>query len=61
MGMLPSGQPPTPTKAPKPTDPSKAMMNALAYAQTERRLRQGSGAAGSFKVQPGQGRSLLGM
>ena len=37
-----------PIKPPAPPDVAKAQLNALAYADTERKLRRSTGRAGSF-------------
>lgn len=56
---------PKPTKPPPPPDETKAQLKALAFAETERRLRQGSGRRSTFLTGGGGnapgGKPLLGM
>lgn len=64
MGAPP--RPPRPLKPPQAPDVTKAQINALAYAETERRLRRTSGRAGSFLTSRSvggdtQSKPLLGM
>jgi len=54
-------KPPKPKKPPAPADTMKAELQALAYADIERRIRRTSGRSGSFMRPPSTGgRSLLG-
>lgn len=54
-------KPPRPVRPPSPTDTSKAQMNALAFAETERKIRRGSGRRSMFLTgDSGGGKSLLG-
>jgi hypothetical protein len=39
---------PKPQKPPAPPDTAKAQLNALAYAELERRIRSSQGRAGTF-------------
>jgi len=49
---------PKPLVAPPPADTTKAQLNALAYAETQRRLRKSQGRQGSFlTTKQGQGLS----
>mgnify|MGYP001026995760 CR=1 FL=1 len=50
---------PKPVKPPPPPDLAKAQMQALAYAETQRKLQAGSGRRSQFITRGGK--SLLGM
>jgi len=60
MGFLSSGKPPKPLPQPAPADTNKAMLNALAYAEVERKMRRTSGRAGNFLPMQPTGKNLLG-
>lgn len=53
---------PNPIKPPAPADTTKAMINAMLYADTEKQLRASSGRKSTFLTDPGQvgGKTLLG-
>jgi hypothetical protein len=48
MGMFPGQAPPTPASPPKRADTTKAELDALAYAEIQRRIRQSSGRQSTF-------------
>ena len=48
MGMFSSPKPPTVTAPPRQADRTKAQMEALAYAEMQRRMRQSSGRDSMF-------------
>jgi len=51
---------PRPVSAPPPADPTKAMLNAIAYAETEKKLRASSGRKSTFLTAPSGSHTLLG-
>lgn len=50
---------PTMPAAPPPPDQVKSQLSALAFAETERKIRQGAGRRGSF-ITPNQTPTILG-
>lgn len=46
--MCTAKMPAAPSAPPQSADTTKAMMNALAYAETEKKIRASSGRKGSF-------------
>ena len=50
---------PDPIKPPAPADNTKAMLNALAYADTEKKLRASSGRKSTF-LSVGNSNTMLG-
>ena len=57
--------PPKPKAAPAPVDATKAMLDAMSYAETQRKIRQSTGRKGTFLTSPQtfspNSKSMLGM